>query len=88
MDKQVEMVLADPVFDPQRQISHKFFWMAERLISAGLTRNIGGGDMTSLCRRAGGLPWHRMSTHAVAKRCRLCEVCRRRRKVTQLTQLY
>jgi hypothetical protein len=24
--KQVEITLADPVFDPQRQISRKFFW--------------------------------------------------------------
>jgi hypothetical protein len=29
------------VFDPERQISAKFFWMPERLISAGLTGNIG-----------------------------------------------
>jgi hypothetical protein len=26
MHKQVEITLADPVFDPQRQISRKFFW--------------------------------------------------------------
>jgi hypothetical protein len=39
--KQVAIALADPVFDPQRQISAKFFWMAERLISAGLICNIG-----------------------------------------------
>jgi hypothetical protein len=32
--KQVEITLADPVFDPQRQISRKFFWCSERLISA------------------------------------------------------
>jgi hypothetical protein len=32
--KQVEITLADPVFDPQRQISRKFFWCPERLISA------------------------------------------------------
>jgi ribosomal protein L32 len=31
--KQVEITLADPVFDPQRQISRKFFWCPERLIS-------------------------------------------------------
>ena len=41
MHKHVEIALADPVFDPERQISGKFFWMAERLISAGLTCNIG-----------------------------------------------
>jgi hypothetical protein len=32
--KQVEITLADPVFDPQRQISRKFFGCPERLISA------------------------------------------------------
>jgi len=26
MHKQVAIALADPVFDPERQISHKFFW--------------------------------------------------------------
>jgi hypothetical protein len=31
--KQVEITPADPVFDPQRQISRKFFWCPERLIS-------------------------------------------------------
>lgn len=41
MQKQIEIALADPVFDPDRQISAKFFWMAERLIVAGLTCNIG-----------------------------------------------
>jgi hypothetical protein len=41
MHKQVEIALADPVFDPERQISSKFFWMPEQLISAGLTCNIG-----------------------------------------------
>jgi hypothetical protein len=41
MHKQVEIALADLVFDPDRQISAKFFWWAERLISAGLTCNIG-----------------------------------------------
>jgi hypothetical protein len=28
--KTVEIPLADPVFDPQRQISRKFFWCPER----------------------------------------------------------
>jgi hypothetical protein len=37
----VETALAAPVFDPQRQITGKFFWLAERHISAGLTCNIG-----------------------------------------------
>jgi hypothetical protein len=32
--KQVEITVADPVFDPQRQISRKFFWCPERLMSA------------------------------------------------------
>jgi hypothetical protein len=32
--KQVKITLADPVLDPQRQISRKFFWCPERLISA------------------------------------------------------
>jgi hypothetical protein len=32
--KQVEITLADPVFDPQDQIGRKFFWCPERLISA------------------------------------------------------
>jgi hypothetical protein len=38
MHKQVEFTLADPVFDPQRQISRKFFGCLERLIS-GIVRN-------------------------------------------------
>jgi hypothetical protein len=29
-----EIARAGPVSDPQRQISHKFLWMPERLISA------------------------------------------------------
>jgi hypothetical protein len=33
MHKQVEITLADPVFDPQRQIGRKFFGCPERLIS-------------------------------------------------------
>jgi hypothetical protein len=32
--KQVEITLADPVFDPQRPISRKLFCCPERLISA------------------------------------------------------
>ena len=31
--KQVEITLADPVFDPHRQIGRKFFWCPEQLIS-------------------------------------------------------
>jgi hypothetical protein len=34
MHKAVEITLAEQVFDPQRQISRKFFWRPERLISA------------------------------------------------------
>jgi hypothetical protein len=29
----IEITLADPVFDPRRQISQKFFWCPERFIS-------------------------------------------------------
>lgn len=35
------IALANPVFDPDKQIDGRFFWWAERLISAGLTVNIG-----------------------------------------------
>ncbi len=41
MHRHVEIALADPVFDPDRQITAKYFWNPERLISAGLTCNIG-----------------------------------------------
>jgi len=42
MNKQVEVTLANPVFDPERQITTaKFGWWAERLITAMLTCNIG-----------------------------------------------
>jgi hypothetical protein len=34
MQRQVEIALADPVFDPHRQISRKFSWSGERPISA------------------------------------------------------
>jgi hypothetical protein len=34
MQRQVEIALADPVFDPHRQISRKFLWSGERPISA------------------------------------------------------
>jgi hypothetical protein len=34
MHRQIEIALAAPMFDPRRQISSKFFWMPERLISA------------------------------------------------------
>jgi hypothetical protein len=33
MHKQVEIMPADLAFDPQRQMSRKFFWCPERLIS-------------------------------------------------------
>jgi hypothetical protein len=41
MHKQAEIALACPVFDPQRQAGTRFFWWAERLISAMLTCNLG-----------------------------------------------
>lgn len=41
MHKQVIYALAHPVFDPDRQINHNFFWQADRLVTAGLTVNIG-----------------------------------------------
>jgi hypothetical protein len=34
MHEQVEIALPDPVFNPKRQVSAKFFRWAERLISA------------------------------------------------------
>jgi hypothetical protein len=39
--QQVQIALAAPVFDPERQIDQRFFWYPERKISAGLTCNIG-----------------------------------------------
>ena len=39
--KQKAIALAHPVFDPASQIDRRFFWFPERLISAGLTCNIG-----------------------------------------------
>jgi len=41
MNEHVEIALAAPVFDPERQITQKFFWLVERVITAGLTVNIG-----------------------------------------------
>ncbi len=41
MHKQAEISLAHPVFDPETQITQRFFWAAERLITAGLTCNLG-----------------------------------------------
>lgn len=41
MHKQIAYALAHPVFDPERQIVTGHFWLAERLVSAGLTVNIG-----------------------------------------------
>jgi hypothetical protein len=41
MHKQATWALAHPVFDPERQIVSGHFWLAERLVSAGLTVNIG-----------------------------------------------
>ena len=39
--RQVQIALSAPVFDPETQINSRFFWFPERLISAGLTCNIG-----------------------------------------------
>jgi hypothetical protein len=41
MHRQVIYALAHPVFDPDLQITPGHFWYAERLITAGLTVNIG-----------------------------------------------
>jgi hypothetical protein len=41
MHRQVAFALATPVFDPERQILPRHFWLAERNVSAGLTVNIG-----------------------------------------------
>jgi hypothetical protein len=41
MHKQAVFALAHPVFDPERQITRGNFWLPERLVSAGLTVNIG-----------------------------------------------
>jgi hypothetical protein len=41
MNQHVEIALAQPVFDPVRQINTSFFWRAEPRITLGLTCNIG-----------------------------------------------
>jgi hypothetical protein len=41
MRQYVETALAAPIFDPEKQVNAKFFWWADRHISAGLTCNIG-----------------------------------------------
>lgn len=41
MIRQAKIALANPVFDPETQITRWFFWWPERTISAGLTCNIG-----------------------------------------------
>jgi hypothetical protein len=38
---QIAYALANPVFDPERQITPGHFWRADSDISAGLTVNIG-----------------------------------------------
>lgn len=38
---QARFALANPVFDPARQIVRGHFWLASATISAGLTVNIG-----------------------------------------------
>lgn len=41
MDAHAMYALAHPVFDPERQITRGHFWVPERLVTAGLTVNIG-----------------------------------------------
>jgi hypothetical protein len=41
MNRHIEIALAHPVFDPERQIDGRFFWFDDRNISVGLTCNIG-----------------------------------------------
>ena len=41
MNEHQTIALSAPVFDPERQITSRFFWWAEREISVGLTCNIG-----------------------------------------------
>jgi hypothetical protein len=41
MHRQATYALAHPVFDPERQITRLNFWQADRLVTAGLTVNIG-----------------------------------------------
>ncbi|MGB1214630.1 MAG: hypothetical protein ACPG4X_14795 [Pikeienuella sp.] len=41
MNTHIAFALAHPVFDPERQIVNDHFWYPERLVSAGLTVNIG-----------------------------------------------
>ncbi|HEY2538207.1 MAG TPA: hypothetical protein VGI28_01715 [Stellaceae bacterium] len=41
MHRQAVYALEHPVFDPETQIGADNFWAPERLISAGLTVNIG-----------------------------------------------
>ena len=41
MNPHIEIALASPVFDPERQITTKFFWWPVAGILAGLTCNIG-----------------------------------------------
>lgn len=41
MNRQISYALANPVFDPLTQITAGHFEMVERLVSVGLTVNIG-----------------------------------------------
>ena len=41
MHKHAMYALAHPVFYPETQITRKNFWNPDRLVSAGLTVNIG-----------------------------------------------
>lgn len=41
MHRQVAYALANPVFDPDTQIGPGHFWIPQKLVTAGLTANIG-----------------------------------------------
>lgn len=41
MHRQAVFALAHPVFDPESQIVPEHHWIADRLVTAGLTVNIG-----------------------------------------------
>jgi hypothetical protein len=41
MNQHIAFALDHPVFDPERQIVPGHFWVTERVISVGLTCNIG-----------------------------------------------
>lgn len=41
MQRYAAYALAHPVFDPERQLGSDFHWSPERLVTAGLSCNIG-----------------------------------------------